>query len=154
MRLLTLIALALPLGMHAQMNPCPARPATLEATRDCYRPLVIFAPAASDARLRQQLAELSQHVADLRERNILVIINAADHQPVTTSDTQKLPATQLVPEENSSLRDRFKIASDSFVVLLVGKDGREKLRIQAIVTVNTLNQTIDAMPMRKAERRQ
>ncbi len=140
--------------MHAQTNPCPERPVTLEAMRDCYRPLILFAPSAGDVRLTQQLQELSNHVADLRERNILVVINAADHQTVVTSNTQTLHATQLGSNENSKLRDRFKISSDSFVVLLVGKDGGEKLRRQKIVTVETLNRTIDAMPMRQAEQKQ
>jgi mRNA degradation ribonuclease J1/J2 len=140
--------------MHAQTNPCPERPATLEAMRDCYRPLILFAPSAGDVRLTQQLQELSNHVADLRERNILVVINVADHQTVVTSNTQTLHATQLGSNEDSKLRDRFKISSDGFVVLLVGKDGGEKLRRQKIVTVETLNRTIDAMPMRQAEQKQ
>ncbi len=154
MRLLTLIALTLPLFMHAQTNPCPEHPATLEAMRDCYRPLVIFTPAVSDTRFTQQLAELEEHPADLRDRNILVIINAEDHQPVTAANIRKLPATQLGPTENNKLRDRFNVSGDSFVVMLIGKDGGEKLRKQKIVTVDTLNRTIDAMPMRKAEEKQ
>ena len=122
--------------------------------RDCYRPLVIFAPSASDVRFTQQLAELTHQAADLRERNIVVVMSTADHQTIAASDLQKLPATQLGPKENAKLRDRFKISNDSFVVLLVGKDGGEKMRKQKIVTVDTLNHTIDAMPMRQAEQEQ
>ena len=151
MRLLTLIAFTVPFIMHAQSDPCPQHPSTLEAMRDCYRPLIIFSPAANDARLHQHLVEFTHHAMDLHERDILIVISAADHQQVATSQSQSLPATQLELEEDNQLRDRFKVSKESFVVLLVGKDGGEKLRSEKIVTVDSLNHKIDAMPMRKAE---
>ncbi len=136
------------------MQSCPAHPATLEEMRDCYRPLLIFAPDSSDALLTHQLAELSGHAAELKERNILVVINIADHQQLQKKELQTFPATQLGPDENRKLRDRFKVSDNSFAVVLVGKDGGEKMRSLKLITVENLNQKIDAMPMRRAERKQ
>ena len=136
------------------MQSCPAHPATLEEMRDCYRPLLIFAPDSGEALLTHQLAELSGQAAELKERNILVVINIAGHQQLQKKELQTFPATQLGPDENRKLRDRFKVSDNSFAVVLVGKDGGEKMRSLKLITVENLNQKIDAMPMRKAERKQ
>jgi hypothetical protein len=145
------VVLCLTFAAQAQMQNCPAHPATLEEMRDCYRPLLIFAPDSGDALLTHQLAELAGHAAELNERNILVVINIADRQQLQTTELQTFPATQLGPDESRKLRDRFKVSDGSFAVVLVGKDGGEKMRSQKLVTVENLNHRIDAMPMRRAE---
>lgn len=151
---LTLFLLLIPPAMHARENSCPAHPATVAAMRDCYRPLLIFAPSASDARLQQQLKAFDPHTPDFRERDVLVVVNTKDGKPVNPSALQSLRTTKLDAAESEKLRHRFNISDDSFVVLLVGKDGGEKYRSENIVTVATLNHKIDAMPMRRAEQNQ
>ena len=47
--------------------------------------------------------------------------------------------------------NRFHVASNQFAVNLIGKDGGEKLRKRIPIAAETLNATIDAMPMRQNE---
>ena len=51
----------------------------------------------------------------------------------------------------SALRARFEVPSDGFAVILVGKDGLEKLRGTAPIEMAKIFETIDAMPMRRQE---
>ncbi len=79
------------------------------------------------------MAKLAASEPDLRERDIVVL-----------SDT--------APDEKGALRQR--LAPQSFLMLLVGKDGGIKLRSDSVIPVDTLRRTIDAMPMRQREMRQ
>jgi hypothetical protein len=49
------------------------------------------------------------------------------------------------------MRHRFKVEPDEFLVILIGKDGGEKLNNRTPVTVVQLERLIDSMPMRKSE---
>jgi hypothetical protein len=51
------------------------------------------------------------------------------------------------------LRKQLQIRQEEFMVILIGKDGREKHRQNTPVTSAELFSMIDAMPMRKAEMR-
>lgn len=118
----------------------------LETLRDQARPLLIFAPTPTDARLEIQLRTLQQHAAEVSDRQI-VPIGLAYH---SHSPTQ----AQLSPAEETATRRRFGIDPTAFVVILLGKDGGEKLRASKPFTMQQLNRTIDAMPMRQDEMRQ
>lgn len=117
----------------------------LAALRGSSRPLLIFYPQAQEERpistaLHTQLSLLRGQEAQLKERDVVVM---------------------LVPEElgtqNASrglrqgLRARFGVEPYQFMVVLVGKDGGEKFRSSAPVTIEKLNALIDAMPMRQQE---
>ncbi len=58
---------------------------------------------------------------------------------------------ELPREEASEARGRFRVATGSFTVILVGKDGGEKFRTHTPVTIKKLNALIDSMPMRQQE---
>ncbi len=49
----------------------------------------------------------------------------------------------------AGLRRAYHLPVDRFTVILIGKDGGEKLRAQAPLSFATLSRTIDAMPMRR-----
>lgn len=51
------------------------------------------------------------------------------------------------------LRRRYSLPSDSFEVVLIGKDGSVAVRSDKPFAAATLIQTIDAMPMRRAGQR-
>ena len=92
------------------------------------RPIVVFAPAEDDPQLAEQLDRLEAARAALEERDNVVIVDT---------------------EPGSALRQRFDPAP--FAVILVGKDGTEKLRRETPVAVEELNALIDSMPMRRRE---
>ncbi|MEH3102588.1 MAG: DUF4174 domain-containing protein [Sphingomonas phyllosphaerae] len=47
------------------------------------------------------------------------------------------------------LRARFRLPSNGFAALLIGKDGATKLRATRPISASELRKTIDAMPMRR-----
>lgn len=130
------------LGQRAE---CPS-PTTLAAMRDCYRPLLVFSASSQRPLALQQLRMLNAD--ELRERNVLlVLVSKGDF----AGHARDLPSVPLSEDENKRLRQRFKVSDGEFAVILVGKDGGEKLRRARPVLSSELNATIDAMPMRKRE---
>lgn len=118
---------------HASQEPLfqPLSPkaASLDPYRWHKRPLVIFAPSATDPAYIQQMTMLEKHKAELAEREIIVL-----------SDTS--------PNHNGILRKQLN--PKGFEVVLVGKDGGMKLRETTPLSSEVLLSTIDKMPMRQA----
>ena len=109
----------------------PAGAGPLAEYRWQKRPIVVFAPAGDDPRLVEQLDRFEAARDRLEERDTVVIVDI---------------------EPASALRDRF--GPGPFTVVLVGKDGTEKLRREAPVAVEDLTGLIDSMPMRRREMRE
>jgi hypothetical protein len=116
---------------------------TLEELRDHRRVLLIFAASREDARFKAQVATMQSHVADAEERDLIVLESPLRGEPSG--------AIQLA--DMDSVRRRFRVGREEFVVLLVGKDGGEKLRSDTPIEFDKLRATIDAMPMRQDEMR-
>lgn len=95
-----------------------------------HRPVLIFADRADDASLISAQQAIENAAEDVAARDIVVMIDAA-------------------PEAEGGLRERFK--PEGFTMILVGKDGTEKLRDSGPISVTRLFETIDAMPMRQQE---
>ena len=113
------------------------------------RPLLVFSPPA-DERLRTQVAALDAARDGLRERDQLVWIVLPE-----TIEAKVGPAPRVTEAEAAAaLRRRFAIGEGDFAVILVGKDGGEKLRQRTPLSVDALFGTIDAMPMRRREMRE
>lgn len=100
------------------------------AADSAQRRLLIFAAPEAPALMTQRdlLAASSQ---DVRERDLAV------------SEVTGSGATAAAD------RKRYKVARDTFAVLLIGKDGGVKLRSTEPVPPDRLFATIDAMPMRQ-----
>ena len=116
---------------------------TLSALRDQARPLLIFAPGPNDPQMGIQLRILDEHAAEAHDRQVVGI--ALPYQNVGPSDLQ-LSATDA-----EAARRRFHVAPTDFTVILIGKDGGAKLRSGRPIPMTKLEETIDAMPMRKDE---
>jgi hypothetical protein len=140
-------ALALPLITLAatppQAAPAPAGIVSLASLRGTARPLLIFAPKPDDSQLEIQLRRLHDNAAAIAERDIVVI--AIPYQ--SPSPTQAM----LTGDDAQTARRRFNIAPGDFAVILLGKDGGEKLRSAKPISIDKLRDTIDAMPMRQQE---
>lgn len=119
---------------------------SLRGLRDTSRPLLIFAPSPSDPQLQIQLRTLRENAAAVAERDVVVI--ALPYQSPSPT-----PAT-LTDDGATAARRRFHVAPPYFTVILIGKDGGEKLRTHQPISLDTLRSTIDAMPMRQEEMRQ
>jgi len=144
-----LVALVLPLAAAAlaphQTEAPPTGIVSLAALRNRARPLLVFAPRPDDPQLEIQLRRLAADAPSLTERNVVVI--AIPYQSPTTT------AATLTATDAETARRRFNVPPTDFAVILLGKDGGEKLRSAKPLTLDQLRQTIDAMPMRQEEMR-
>ncbi len=116
---------------------------TLADLRDHARPLLIFALKPDDPQLEIQLRTLREHAAEAQDRQI-VPVAVVYNNPSPTDAT-------FTTTEAEAARRRFRIAPSQFTVILLGKDGCEKLRSTKPLSITKLNDTIDAMPMRQHE---
>ncbi len=105
-----------------------------DATARSDRPLYVFAPSTSDARLARQQAINAAARGGFQDRDMSVSIVAG----VTGA---------------TGLRSRFGVSPRQFRVILVGKDGGMKLSSASPVSAAELFRVIDAMPMRRLEMR-
>jgi hypothetical protein len=118
--------------------------------RDCYRPLLVFAPALDDPQLVEQFNQLKAKPIDLKSRDLLYvpIVPEGHNQPIPGSS---VPTARLSEDELAAMRHHFKVEPAEFLVILIGKDGEEKLSSRTPVTAERLKALIDSMPMRKSE---
>jgi hypothetical protein len=107
------------------------------------RVLMIFSP--DDGGLYQeQIQEMAEHVEGIDERDlVLYSIFAAEG---INPENEPLNQAHVV-----ELRQQFGVGENDFVVVLIGKDGTEKLRETGFLNAETLFSIIDAMPMRQEE---
>lgn len=108
------------------------------------RLLLIFAPSASDEDHREQIRLLEGSESGLEDRDLILATIFEDRAGELEEDT-------ISTNEASGLRETFSIPKDRFTAVLVGKDGGEKHRSSAPVSLRDIFDLIDAMPMRRRE---
>ncbi len=117
---------------------------TLQALRDQKRVLLVFANG-NNQEAEARLSVAADHADGFRERDLLLVGLEGSNPSV--------PTGMLSPLEDQAARRRFHVSPGQFTVVLIGKDGGEKVRSHQAIPWKTLQQTIDAMPMRKDEMR-
>jgi hypothetical protein len=117
-----------------------AAPSSIAAMRWEKRVLLVAASGGQDPSLQQQRRIISRWRDAAAERDLAVVEIAGD-QVTGASETA------------ATLRQRFRLPADGFLALLIGKDGGTKLRQTHPISAAVLEETIDAMPMRRQERR-
>ncbi len=109
------------------------------------RVLLIFAPASSDTLFSQQTQLFESQELEIMDRDLV----SFSIFPSNGSNPKK---ESLNSNEIRDLYSFYKITSSEFCVILIGKDGGEKLRTtNELLSLPLLFSTIDAMPMRKQE---
>jgi len=127
---------------------------TLSTLVDRNRVLLIFTPTALDGRYGRQLDAFNHHEAELQSRDLVLIPLVQQPGPANISPVLRNMRPPIVQaDEQITFRKRFHIGPADFVVILLGKDGTEKLRSSAPISLMRLNRTIDAMPGRQQEMR-
>lgn len=111
------------------------------------RVLLIFSPNAEDTELIQQVDNLSGMGAGMSARDLVVWKLLKDGVVSINGSVSSNLSSQ-------DFYDYFAIKDAEFTVILLGKDGTEKLRRTQPVTSHGLFSLIDAMPMRQQEMRQ
>ena len=106
---------------------------TLAEMHGKFRPLLIFhSQSQPDPGFTDQLEITRKHKPELDERDVIVLPMPG------VADSTSVP-----PGEELRLRRRFHVVADQFTVILVGKDGGEKFRSRAPVTIEKLRSLID-----------
>lgn len=128
---------------------CQVQPKTLAAMRNCYRPLLVFSPSATDSRLKRQGQILDADADDMMDRFIMftpILPSTRGYSPPLDAPYVLLSAQQM-----HAVRTRFSVPQDAFLVVLLGEDGSEALRSPKPVASEQLNALIDTMPSRRKE---
>lgn len=108
------------------------------------RLLLLFSNRQDDAVALQQLKRFRNDTAALKERDLLIyrispkIVTGPEGEPEITSEW---------------FYKYYHVGKDEFNLILIGKDGGEKLRSEELIEVQKVFDLIDSMPMRQAEMR-
>jgi hypothetical protein len=124
----------------------PAQAAPLDKYRWKRRLLLVFAPVKPHPNLIVQRTRLKAAGDGLKDREVTVI--------EVVQDTVFIGGTPTIELNAKALRKKFNASIIEFTVVLIGKDGEEKLRRDEAIHAEDLFRTIDAMPMRQQEMRQ
>ncbi|MEO6803277.1 MAG: DUF4174 domain-containing protein [Granulicella sp.] len=129
----------------------PAHPShPIDKLVDHNRVLIVFAADSASPLFRRQLDLLEPHNVDMADRDLVLIPVVATWRH---ADRHRRSRTAIFtsPAEQAYLRERFKVRHANFTVILIGKDGGEKLRSRSVLPYERLASTIDSMPMRQQE---
>jgi len=126
-------------GLLATGAAAAAMPTTVAQMRWHRRILLVTAPDAANPQLALQRRVLREwRGGGDRDLSVVQLVGGAVEGAGDTA---------------TGLRRRFKLPPDRFAALLIGKDGGVKLRSAQPLSPDTLQDTIDAMPMRQAGQR-
>ncbi|WPP48902.1 DUF4174 domain-containing protein [Catalinimonas niigatensis] len=110
------------------------------------RVILVFSSDQNDF-YQRQMDIFSANKAGLEERDIVIF--SIKKQKVKGPDEKTYRK-----EEAEQLRKQYQVDSDTFSVVLIGKDGTEKLQQNELLSTNKLFAVVDAMPMRRSEMRE
>lgn len=108
------------------------------------RPLLLFAPTNSDPRLVETLSRIDADRCDVLDRDMVVGV-------VVGEGTSTLDGQVIDTQQTQQLMSRYGVGDTNFTVVLIGKDGGEKWRMNDVPTLRTVFAVIDGMPMRSRE---
>ncbi|MGK2866545.1 MAG: DUF4174 domain-containing protein [Mycobacterium sp.] len=132
------------LVMSTALGSATAAADALEDYRWESRPLLLFAPTGSDPRLVETLSRIEASRCDFAGRDMVL-------GQLVTEGTSTLDGRVISADESRRLANQYAIGDKAFSVLLIGKDGGEKLRVNAVPDLQAIYALIDGMPMRSRE---
>jgi hypothetical protein len=111
------------------------------------RLLFIFAEDDSHPLYKDLQSQIVAQKAEVNDRDLIVF-------EVPAQGPARMNTRSLNQKEADSIRDHFAVPSNSFSLILVGKDGGIKLKRSDQVDLKEVFGLIDSMPMRQREMRQ
>ena len=128
----------------AALGPAPAMAAELNDYLWERRPLLLFAPTESDPRLVETMRRIEASRCDFVDRDMVL-------GRIVTQGASTLDGHVVGTNQAQRLISKFGISTGSFSVVLIGKDGGEKLRVADVPDLQAIYAVIDGMPMRARE---
>ncbi len=124
----------------------PARAVAAELSDYLWqrRPLLVFAPTENDPRLVETMRRIEASRCDFADRDMVL-------GRIVTDATSTLDGQVVDADQTQRLRSEFGIGANSFSVVLIGKDGGEKFRVNDVPDLAVIYAVIDGMPMRGSE---
>lgn len=108
------------------------------------RPVILFTSSADHPKFRSQLSAFARYECEFYKRDIEIMT-------VVNNGTAIIDGATLSNEDVSYLRDELEVGPYTELLVLVGKDGRVKLRAHMPLSGEDLLRLVDAMPMRRIE---
>lgn len=124
------------LMLLSSLSLAAAAPTNVAAMKWHKRVLLVAAPDPRDPALLQQRRIVARWQGGAADRD-LAVVEVVGASVAGASDTA------------ATLRRRYRVPARGFAVVLIGKDGGAKLRQTRPVSAAVLEETIDAMPMRR-----
>ena len=118
--------------------------ACLAAHTSRSRLLLIFAPSARHSDYKKQMLAIKGETTGIADRD-LVIVELLEKGRSLVGDVP------IDPVSAALMRGNFCIDSGDFVVVLIGKDGTERMWSEWPVPAHELFSLIDTMPLRQRE---
>jgi hypothetical protein len=131
----------------AVLGSTPAMAAELDDYLWTKRPLLVFAPSDDDPRLAETRKRIEATRCDFVDRDMVLGV-------VVTEGASTLDGQSIDAEESAQLTKKYGVGADAFTVLLIGKDGGEKRRVNGVPDLQSIYDLIDGMPMRSGDRGQ
>ncbi len=108
------------------------------------RVLLVFSPDVKSPQYNQQVAHFDKHLPGIMDRDLVEFD--------IFKDFLFFPQGKYGSKDQArKLRKYYQIDPEQFTVVLIGKDGAEKMRAESKLEAERLFEVIDAMPMRKQE---
>lgn len=139
---IALIVIALAVGVA--LAPAAAAAPDLGDYLWQRRPLLLFAPAASDPRLVETVRRIEASRCDFADRDMVLGL-------IVSEGTSTLDGQVVGTGQARRLFSEFGIGANTFSAVLIGKDGGEKLRVNGVPDLSAIYAVIDGMPMRSVE---
>ena len=108
------------------------------------RLLLLFAASEEDQAYLTLKKEIDRQAMEVKDRDILVFY-------VLERGESRLGQEHLRPDQALFLKKRLSVPPGRFTIVLIGKDGGEKIREQSPVDLKEIFAIIDSMPMRQQE---
>ena len=132
------------LVMSTAFGSATAVAAELSDYRWERRPLLVFAPTDSDPSLVATLSRIEASRCDFADRDMVIGVVVSEGNSTLDGHVINIDASQR-------LTNQYAIGENAFSVVLIGKDGGEKLRVNEVPDLQDIYAVIDGMPMRSRE---
>jgi len=108
------------------------------------RPILLFTSSTEHPNFRRQIDAFAHYECEFYKRDleVLTVVNNGD---------AVIDGAALSNEEVSFLKEELEVGPYNELLVLVGKDGKVKLRAHMPLNTKDLLRLVDAMPMRRIE---
>ena len=117
----------------------------LSSYRWSNRLLLVMSNDPNNPEVRRQISMFANDSLDLAERKLMLLQVFPEHYLMGSNN--------FIRRQTGEIYFDYKTSERPFEVVLLGLDGSEKLRRFEIISPPDLYAIIDAMPMRRSERR-